>query len=148
MDERKQEIESDYAKVKEFLAFFFERYFKTVSLRPDQHPIAVLEAFEKVSVKKANAGLRMAINDCMEMAGDFGNAEVESLDSELRSHGIVTLSELRRRYSKGYAKIIKRGVIRNESEYYLIQNVLNDRSEKSGEEYECLEKLIAGYESP
>jgi hypothetical protein len=50
-------------------------------------------------------GLRQTINDCVEMSLHFDQTEVEKLDSRLRRRGIVTLSELRRRYSKSYAQI-------------------------------------------
>ena len=69
-------------------------------------------------MKMAFNGLRQAINDCVEMSLHFDHAEVEKLDSQLRSRGIVTLSELRRRYSKSYAKIMKRGQIKSDTEYY------------------------------
>ena len=68
------------------------------------------------------------------------------MDSELRSRGLITLAELRRRYSKDYKKIITRGRIKNETEYYLLRNVLDDPTEKTPEEREMLEKLISDYE--
>ena len=82
----------------------------------------------------------------MERSFHFNHAEVESLDSELRKRGVVTLSELRRRYSKSYAKIIKRGQLKNETEYYLLRNVLFDPTEKTPDERKLLEKLISDYE--
>jgi hypothetical protein len=105
-----------------------------------------LEAAEKKSLKKAFQGLRMTINDIVEETFHFSPAEVEKLDSELRSRGMITLYELRRRYSKDYAKIMKRGQIRNETEFYLLRNVLDDPTEKTPEERELLEKLISDYE--
>jgi hypothetical protein len=141
-----EEAELPYAKMKDFLAFFAERYLKVEGLSPDKQPIASLEALEKKSMKMAFDGLRQAINDCVEMSLHFDHAEVEKLDSQLRSRGIVTLSELRRRYSKRYAKIMKRGQIRNETEYYLVRNVLDDPTEKTPEERELLEKIISNYE--
>ena len=109
--------------------------------------MACLEALEKKSMKMAFAGLRQAIHDCVEMSFRFDQAEVEKLDSELRERGIVTLSEIRRLYSKGYAKILKRGQIKDETEYYLMCNVLHDPTAKPSEELELLEKLISTYEN-
>ena len=116
-------------------------------LPPEKQPIASLEALEQKSKKMALNGLRQAINDCVEMSSRFDPAEVQKLDSQLRSHGTVTLSELRRRYSKGYAKIVKRARIKNETEYYLVRNVLDDPTEKTPEERELLEKMLSGYEA-
>jgi predicted ATPase len=142
-----QEDELEYAKMKDFLSFYAERYLKAEGLSPDKQPIASLEALEKKSMKMAFNGLRQAINDCVEMSLHFDHAEVEKLDSQLRSRGIVTLSELRRRYSKNYAKIMKRGQIKNETEYYLVRNVLYDSTEKAPEERKLLEELISDYEA-
>ena len=141
-----EEVELEYAKMKDFLSFYAERYLKAESLSPDKQPIAGLEALEKKSMKMAFAGLRQTINDCVEMSLHFDHEEVEKLDSQLRSRGIVTLSELRRRYSKSYAKIMKRSRIKNETEYYLLRNVLFDPTEKTSDERKLLEKLISDYE--
>ncbi|MBP0115727.1 MULTISPECIES: hypothetical protein [Bradyrhizobium] len=141
------EPELKYARMKDFLSFYAERYLKAEGLPPDRQPIASLEALEKKSMKMALKGLRQAINDCVEMSLRFDHKEVEKLDSQLRSRGIVTLSELRRRYSKSYAKIVKRGQIKNETEYYLVRNVLHDPTEKSPEERKLLEELISDYEA-
>src|SRR6266700_7408151 len=121
--------EFDYAKMKDFLSFYTEKYLNLEGLPHGKRPIARLEALEKQSMKRALNGLRQAINDCVQMSFHFDHSEVEKLDSQLRSRGIVTLSELRRRYSKGYAKIMKRGQIKK-TEYYLICNVLDDPTEK------------------
>jgi hypothetical protein len=133
--------------MKDFLSFYAERYLKVEGLPPEKQPMASLEALENRSRKMAFTGLRQAINDCVEMSFHFDHTEVEKLDSQLRSRGIVTLSELRRRYSKGYAAIAKRGQIKSETEYYLVRNVLADPTEKSPEERELLEKMVSDYET-
>ena len=138
--------EFDYARMKDFLSFYDEKYLNLGGLPPEKRPIASLEALEKQSMKKALSGLRQAINDCVEMSFHFDHSEVEKLDSQLLSRGIVTLSELRRRYSKGYAKIKKNGRIKNETEYYLVRNVLDDPTPKTSEERVLLEKLVVDYE--
>jgi hypothetical protein len=147
MVEMQEEAELEYAKMKDFLSFYAERYLDVGGVSPDKQPLASLEALEKKSMKMALNGLRQAINDCVEMSLHFDHAEVEKFDSQLRSRGIVTLSELRRRYSKSYAKIMKRGQIKNETEYYLVRNVLYDPTEKTPEEQKLLEELISEYEA-
>jgi hypothetical protein len=139
--------EFDYARMKDFLSFYAERHLNLEGLPPEKQPIASLEALEKQDMKKALSGLRQAINDCVEMSLHFDHAEVTKPDSQLRSSGIITLSELRRRYSKGYAKILKRGQIKNETEYYLVRNVLHDPTEKTPQELKLLEELISDYEA-
>jgi hypothetical protein len=136
----------EYATMKAFLSFYADRFFDLESLPPEKRPIACLEILEKMGAGTARRGLRMAINDCMERSSRFDRLQVEKLDSELRELGIVTLSELRRRYSKDYARIRKRGQIKNDTEYYLVRNVLDDPTEKTPEERRLLEEMINGYE--
>ncbi|MDW3518075.1 hypothetical protein NQ356_25640, partial [Escherichia coli] len=76
----------------------------------------------------------------------FDPVKVAKLDAELISRGIITLSELRKRYSRGYANILKRGRIKNDTEFNLLQNVINDPTEKSPDELELLAKLLSDYE--
>ncbi len=140
-----EKSESDYQKMKEFLSFYAERYLNNPNLPPEKRPTAVLEALEKKSEKSAVTGLRQAINDCVEMSFRLNKTEFEKLDAELRDRGFITLSELRRRYSKRYAKIIKRGQIKNETEYYLIRNVFDDPNPKTPEERALLDKMILDY---
>ena len=42
---------------------------------------------------------------------------------------------------------MKRGQIKNETEYYLVRNVLYDPTEKAPEERKLLEELISDYEA-
>ena len=139
------EAELEYSNLKDFLSYYAERYLKVENLPAEKQPLARLEALEGVNMKMALTGLHQAINNCVEMSIRFDHAEVEKLDSQLRSRGIVTLSELRRRYSKNYARIIKRARIKNELEYYLIRNVIDDPTAKTPEERELLEKLVSNY---
>src|SRR5436853_290076 len=125
--------EAEYRSLKDFFVFFSERYFKLASMQPEERPVARLEMLERRGRKLAFDGLRQAINDCLEMSFHFDHREVEKLDSELRSRGILTLSDLRRRYSRDYARILKQGKIRNETEYYFIHNILGDMFEKTSE---------------
>jgi hypothetical protein len=136
----------EYANMKAFLSFYADRYFKLEGLLPELRPIACLEVLEKKGIKTARRGLRMAINDCVEASFRLDRAEVAKLDSELRKLDIITLSELRMRYSKAYARIKKRGQIKTEGEYYLVRNVLDDPTEKTSDERELLEKMISEYE--
>src|SRR5690349_6840476 len=141
-----QEPNREYVELKEFLSFYADAYLDVVDLPPEMRPLAKLAALEKKSAKAALSGLRQAINDCIEMSFHLGSDEVTKLDEQLRKRGIVTLSELRRRYSRKYATIVKRGRIKSDTEYYLIRNVLSDPTSKTTDERELLENLIADYE--
>ena len=146
MGEVREDPELEYAKMKEFLSFYTERYLNMGGLPAEKQPLASLEELEKKGMEKAFNGLRQAVNDCVAMSFGFDRAEVEKLDSQLRGRGIVTLSEMRRRLSKHYAKIIKRRQIKNETEYHLIRNIFDDPTEKLREEVGLLQLMLSEYE--
>ncbi len=123
----------DDTRLKEFLSFFAGKY------RPAEQLLSDKQALTR-------EGLREAVSDCMDMSLQFTPMEVAKFDSELRLNDIPSLSELRRRYSRAYARMLKRGRIEDETEYYLLRNVLFDPCEKAEGEREQLEKLIAGFE--
>jgi hypothetical protein len=121
----------DDIRLKEFLSFFAGKY------RP---------AEKLLTEALAPAALRDAVSDCMDMSLQFTPMEVAKFDSELRLNDIPSLSELRRRYSRTYARVLKRDRIEDETEYYLLRNVLFDPGEKAEGEREQLERLIAEFE--
>jgi len=141
-----KKAELEYGQLKEFFSVYVARFMNVDRLPPESHPMACLATLEKRSKALARRGLRQAVNDCVEMLSDFDRETVDKFDAELRSLGIVTFSEVRRQYSKNYAKIVKRGRIKNDDEFYLLQNVLNDSTEKTPEERKLLEELISAYE--
>ena len=136
----------EYAKLKDFFSFYVQMRMEASPSEKPPRALGNVEALEKKSPRMAFQGLRQAINDCIEESWHFDPAKVANLDAELINRGIITLSELRRRYSSGYAKILKRGRITNDTEFYLIQNIINDPAEKSPEEHELLAKLLSDYE--
>jgi len=71
-------------------------------LPPEHHPVAVLEQIEKESMAKARIGLGVAISDSLEMSWDLSTEEVQAIDAEFRTKGILPLSELRRRYTRQF----------------------------------------------
>ncbi|MDZ4098028.1 MAG: hypothetical protein U1E13_04920 [Methylophilaceae bacterium] len=140
--------DQEYLRMKGFLSFFSARYFHVDGLPPEHRPIAVLEALEKKSKKIASSGLKQAINDCLEISRHMNPDDVKKIDIELRNLGTITLTELRKQYSKDYAKIIKRGKIKTETEYYLIRSIFDDNSDKiADEETGLLEKMLFDFES-
>ncbi|OKO74252.1 hypothetical protein [Bradyrhizobium sp. NAS96.2] len=137
---------SEYGLLKDFFSFYVHMRMEASPPEEPQRALNNLEALENKSPRMALQGLRQAINDCVEESWHFDPAKVAALDAELINRGIITLSELRRRYSRGYTKVLKRGRIKNDTEFYLLQNVINDPSEKTSEERELLAKLLSDYE--
>lgn len=137
---------SEYAQLKDFFSFYVHVRMEASPPEMLSRALDNLEALEKKSQRMALQGLRQAINDCVEESWHFDPAKVANLDAALINRGIITLSELRRRYSRGYAKILKHGRIKDDTEFYLLRNIINDPTEKSPEERELLAKLLSDYE--
>ena len=140
------EADMAYPQLKKFFEFYVARYPPVPGLPPESHPVACLEMLEKVSASKARVGLRQAINDIIEMSLRLDPREVCEMDAELRTLGIVTLSQVRRESGRHFAKIVRQGEIKNATEYYLVRNMLDDRAEKSPEERRLLMKMVSEYE--
>ncbi len=143
----KRKADNEYDELKRFLCFFTERFMQIDNLPAEHRPIAMIEALESKNKTMALRGVRQAVNDCIEMARHWETQKVETIDEELITHDTVTLSELRRRFSKDYVKISRRGKINNETEYYLIKSMLNDASSgATSEERQSLQEMIFDYE--
>lgn len=88
------------------------------------HPVAVLDELAERSSASARKGLRMAINDLVEELADASPNEIEQLDAELIAANGATVGEIRAQFSKRLRAILKRGIIRDEQEYYLVRNAV------------------------
>ena len=137
----------DYEALKAFFVAWEDRFPPPDTLPPEHHPVAVLESFEKKSMSKARLGLGLALGDTLEDSWHFTPKEVAEIDRDLASRGIVTLSELRRRYSRQFRGVLKRGKIRSEEEYYLVAGILASfTADATDEERRRLDAMVAAYE--
>jgi hypothetical protein len=117
-------LDGEYEELKKFFLFYSSRYLAIDKLAPELRPMAGLEVLEKRSRRMAREGLRQAINDIIERSRHLDPTVVRTIDVELAAQSLITLSELRRRFSREYARILRRKRIRNETEYYLIRGVV------------------------
>ncbi len=139
--------EANYADVKSFVAAFLERLPLASIIGNEQHPIVILESTERKSMAQARRGLEMMLNDMLEMSRFISPGELKEMDAEFVSRGIVSLSEMRRRYGSHYRRILKRGRILNEEEYYLMAGVIaSARDELTDEEATKLDAMLFNFE--
>jgi hypothetical protein len=134
----------EYRELRAWLAHFIERTMPGFSsLGADVSPIAVLDRLAARSPAKARQGLAMAINDMVETSAEWPQSEVESFDQDMRDAGLFTLSEVRLRFSAQVKKVMRRGSIRTEGEFYAIRNAVDiaPEQDKPG-----LWRLIDDYE--
>jgi hypothetical protein len=144
-------------KVREYeeLKKFFVHWLREVSPRSHLeandpiHPLNVLARFEQqLTFSQVLAGLRQAVGDSLEEAEDWDSVRIRRADEQLRAAGAPTLSQLITSRSKKFRQILRRGRIRDDTEFYLVSAALADTgTERSGEEMEQLSAMLVAYEA-
>ena len=125
-----------------------DRWFAGIPVTPETSPTKLLEELELATPSKAASGLRMAVNDLIQMSIRMAPDEVRALDADLAAAGLLTLTQVRVRYSKKFQSILKRGSIRTDVEYYVLQGAVADLSSGLDELGRLkAEQLCSEYES-
>jgi hypothetical protein len=142
------EREREYVELFAYLDFFATNVRGIDPVNPI-HPTNVGKRIvAKYGRSKALDGLKQAANDTVEYLRDEPHEYIQRLDATLRNSGIVTFSDIRRRYASSYKRILKRGKIREETEYYVIVGVLADSPSRADpQEQQHLSQLVADYEN-
>ncbi len=140
--------EGEFSELREFLRTYMTDI-KGVAAGDPIHPNNVLEdVVNRFGRSKAFDGLKQAIGDAIDETQRLSPAEVAKMDRYFRDRGVVTLSQLRARYWSKYASILKRGHIRDDTEYYLIVGVLADLSGPTTDLGRIkLQNLVGAYEA-
>jgi hypothetical protein len=140
--------DQEYASLKKFVGLFYDWYMAKPGYPKDIHPLRVLERAAKQSIADAKRGLQMAIHDVAEDTADWLPEAVAAADARFAKSGALTLSEVRRRYQKSYAKVLKRGEIRSETEYYLIKGIADGADlDPNSSESQLLAEMMRAFES-
>lgn len=108
----------------------------------DIDPIVVLDRFARTSPAKARKGLSMAIGDIVEMTSDWPLDRIVEVDRQLSDAELPSLSAVRAKFSKALAKIVRKGVIANDTEFHLVRNA----AEMTGDHQQVLLNLVEAYE--
>ena len=137
---------TEYQELKAFLDFFSTRYTEIERLPPEWRPMACLEKLEKKSKRMALQGLKQAVHDIVSEIPHFDPEKFKEIDAELSERNLISLSDLMRRFSKEAARIVKRGKINNETEYFLIRNMRDDSFPVDEDKIDVLDRLIADFE--
>ncbi|MDC6212488.1 hypothetical protein [Ralstonia solanacearum] len=139
--------DDEYEGLKRFMGLFYEWFEAKPHYPPEMNPVAVLEDLEKKSRAQAKRGLKMAINDCLEMSGDWTPQQVSDADGRFLEHGAPSLSELRRSQSKKYLSLLKRGRVTSLVDYYFLKGVVDGGGvDISSEEGKKLVSMLSTYE--
>lgn len=112
-------------------------------LTPDNDPVSCLDRLAVQSLAKARSGLASAIGDTIEATGRWPRDRVAAIDKELVGEGLPSLTAVRLRFSKVIHRVIGRGSIKNDGEYYAVRNDV----ELGHDDQEPLWKLLSDYEA-
>lgn len=134
---------SEYARLRSWLSHMVPKAFPSRLLTPETHPIAVLDQLALKAPAKARSGLGMAISDVVEFASDWPVSEVTACDRELSQLGLPTLSQVRVRFSKLVQRVVRRGQIKSDDEFYALRNAV----EQLGADSAALWSLLDAYEA-
>ena len=138
----------EYQLLKKFLDIYFRLYMSKNLPSTQELPSDFLKQIEMKSLTNAKRGLQMAINDIVEETIDWPLKKIIEINERLSNAGTFTLSKLHLTYSNKCQKIINKGVIRNEVEYYLIKGVLDGALVKMGTtEAVQLQAMLDNYEN-
>jgi hypothetical protein len=136
----------EYAELNAYLDW----YSTNVSGIDPADPIHPTNVGKRIVVENGKSqaldGLKQAVNDTVEELIDHPPDYIEKLDASLRDAGLITFSEVRRRYASSYKRILKRGSIKNDTEYYLIAGVLADfTTSADNDERATLGRFVSEY---
>jgi hypothetical protein len=115
-------------------------------------PVSEKKLYSKINFDDWNKGplegIRMAANDMVEWGSYLSKDQIDELDNKLEESGFPTLTAMKHRNYQQVLKILSRGVINSDKEYYLLNSYLTDVDckELSTEEISNAEQIIAVYE--
>ena len=117
-----------YEEYKTFFAWMC-RHVLHVDSVADASPLAALDQLERQSMSKARSGLGMAIADIVEDTRRVAPDLVREIDAALGAKSLPTLSQMRARFDRAVRKILSRGSVRVETEYYTLRGAVEDLPE-------------------
>lgn len=132
----------NYELMRAWFAYIAREIIPAELMSSEADPVAHLDRLASRSPAKARKGLSMAINDIIEMTDSWPQERVAATDLSLQEHGLPTLTEMRRRFSKLVQRAVRRGSIKDEVEYYVVRNA----AELTEDDGERLWLLLAAYE--
>jgi hypothetical protein len=105
------ERDSEFNELLGYVGFFATAVWQ-IDPASEVHPANAIERIvQQFGKSKALVGLRQAANDTIEETSHWNSNARAIVDEACRVAGVVTLSEITRRYSASYKRIVKRGFI-------------------------------------
>ena len=142
----RRDVSPELNELADFLGFFVDTFVNADGhIGPEVHPLTFVNQMMATAPKRVLSGLKMAVGDCLESSDHWSPDKVQETDASMRAAGVVTLSEMRRRYSRRFKAILTRGKIRSEEEYYLVKAIATDTVPPT-EQAVAVRSLLAAFE--
>jgi len=140
------EREKEYSELSGYINFFFT---VVVGISPtDPTHLCNSNIAERFGRAQALQGARQAANDTVEALAGKPVEAIRLLDEGLRQAGLLTFTEVSQRYGRTLKRVLKRGRITSETEWYLVAGALADCSAQiDSTERTRLERFSAEFEA-
>jgi hypothetical protein len=135
-----------YEDLKRFFAIYVDTMLDLSGLAEEHHPMAVLAAMEKQAPSRAKEGLRIALSDVIAALEHASVDELALLTTQLEAANAPSIAAVRALVSKRVAKVLRRGTIINETEFYMMKEVLDDHGVPE-EERRIIEAMLDRFEA-
>ena len=137
--------QKELAFMKDFIVFIDDYIYKDDEDILEEDKLYIIKAFEIGEIR----GMRMAFNDTLDMAKDLSYAQKEELNAILREKFGTDLNEQNNKNYKKIKRVIQRGKIKTDEEYYLLKERIDEiyDDESKREEVEELGTLLLNYEN-
>jgi hypothetical protein len=113
----------------------------------DSSPVKVLERWEKRSESMARKGLKETLRDTLTQMIDYPEDIKTEMNKNLKQNNYPTIQLLSAQIRNTPKKVISRGKIKDDDEYYVIKEFLDDlESDISTEEREKFNEIIIDFE--
>lgn len=139
----------NYVLYKQVFEIFIRHIYKRYAgqLPPENNPIDVLNSWEAKSISIAKKGLQAGLNDCLSNLGDYPKNILTTINSELEENKLPNLQTLSGAIQKTMKTVLKTGVIKNDDQYYIIKELLDDTTSAiTSEERKRLSDSLSTYE--
>ena len=116
----------------EGLKRFFEVYTETMvdlsSVPENERPMYLIAQFEKQSPEAGRQSVRLGVSDALADVKNAPTEKVAVFSERLAAANAPSIASVRAMMSKKLAPAIKRGVLKNEEEFYLVRDLLDSPS--------------------
>lgn len=119
---------SNYAYWKRIASIVYEEMESELSvpLKPEDRPMAILDAWEQRSEVLARRGLREGLQDLVSELKYCSEARLGRMDQRLKDSGLPGVLALQAIAKKTLEKVLKSGRIRSMEDYYVVKDRLDD----------------------